>query len=212
MKPLKAFFSYFGSKVGAAAKYPEPRHDLIVEPFAGAAGYSVRHHHKQIELFDASPTICGVWRFLIRAKPADILALPLETADVRKLTQAERDFIAASCRRVFRAPALRGFPRGEARPVDGKRPIPVLLLEPKNPRAHRRPGGRDQALENRMPPLPFTPAVQGYMVHRPTIPKGRRTVPARVQGHRLCRAGGVDQVQAGPDHRVRKRACRIPSI
>lgn len=93
MTGLKAFFSYFGSKVGAAAKYPAPRHDLIIEPFAGAAGYSILHHEKEIQLFDASPTICGIWRFLIRATPADILSLPLLTADVRGLSQAERDFI-----------------------------------------------------------------------------------------------------------------------
>ncbi len=72
------FFSYFGGKFMRAPHYPPPRHDLVVEPFAGAAGYSVRHRlGGRALLIDTSPYVAGVWRFLIAAKPEEILALPL---------------------------------------------------------------------------------------------------------------------------------------
>ena len=39
----RAVLNYFGSKVSTAHKYPAPKHDLIIEPFAGGAGYSLCH-------------------------------------------------------------------------------------------------------------------------------------------------------------------------
>lgn len=74
---LGVFFSYFGGKFMRAPHYPAPLHDTIVEPFAGAAGYSVRHYERKIILVDSSPYVCGVWRYLIGVSSADILALPL---------------------------------------------------------------------------------------------------------------------------------------
>lgn len=72
------FFSYFGGKFMRAGHYPPPSHDIVVEPFAGAAGYSVRHQlGKRAILIDASPFIAGVWRFLIASSSNDILSLPL---------------------------------------------------------------------------------------------------------------------------------------
>jgi hypothetical protein len=72
------FFSYFGGKFMRAPHYPLPRYDAVVEPFAGAAGYSVRHQlGRRAILLDTSPFVAGVWRYLIAASPADIMALPL---------------------------------------------------------------------------------------------------------------------------------------
>jgi hypothetical protein len=73
------FFSYFGGKFMRAPHYPEPQHEIIVEPFAGAAGYAVRYLDRRVILVDASPYVCGVWRFLIGATSSDILGLPLMT-------------------------------------------------------------------------------------------------------------------------------------
>ncbi len=109
-KPLKAFFSYFGSKVGASGKYPPPAHDTIIEPFAGSAGYAGRYYYKDVQLYDLSPTICGVWEFLIRATQADVLALPLEFDDVNKLTQAERGFIGFWWARSVSSPSRNPTP------------------------------------------------------------------------------------------------------
>lgn len=84
---MGTFFSYFGAKFMRAPHYPKPRHETIVEPFAGAAGYSVRHYGHRVVLVDKSPYICGVWRYLIAAKPSEILRLPLMKPgdDVRAL-------------------------------------------------------------------------------------------------------------------------------
>ena len=73
---LRPFFSYYGSKWRAGGRVPQPAHGLIVEPFAGSAGYSLRYPHKQVILYDADPVIAGIWDYIIRSSSADILALP----------------------------------------------------------------------------------------------------------------------------------------
>lgn len=81
------FFSYFGGKFMRSRYYPEPRHTTIIEPFAGAAGYSVRHHTHNVILYDTSPYVAGVWQYLLRASADEILKLPLVEVgqDVRAL-------------------------------------------------------------------------------------------------------------------------------
>lgn len=84
---LRPFFPYFGSKWRAVPRYPEPRFETIVEPFAGAAGYAVRHHEARVYLNDLDPVLACVWRYLIDATPDEIMALPLagefeRTADI----------------------------------------------------------------------------------------------------------------------------------
>jgi hypothetical protein len=37
-----------------------------VEPFAGAAGYSLRHYLHDVVLVERDPRIAGVWRYLLR--------------------------------------------------------------------------------------------------------------------------------------------------
>jgi len=73
---MKPFFSYYGSKWRSIPLYPSPRHETIVEPFAGSASYSVRNARHRVILVDSDPVICGVWDYLIRASPDDILRLP----------------------------------------------------------------------------------------------------------------------------------------
>lgn len=85
MKSLKPFFCYYGGKWRSAPRYPAPRHDLIIEPFAGAAGYATRYHKHQIKLYDADPVICGVWDFLIHASPFEIMNLPCDINNVQDL-------------------------------------------------------------------------------------------------------------------------------
>jgi hypothetical protein len=50
--------------------------DTIVEPFAGAAGYSCHYPARKVILIDASPIIAGIWRYLIAVSPAEVLAIP----------------------------------------------------------------------------------------------------------------------------------------
>lgn len=73
---LRPFFSYYGSKWQLAPKYPKPKYDTIIEPFAGSAGYSLCYSDRHIVLVDKDPVIVAIWRWLLSAKPNDIEALP----------------------------------------------------------------------------------------------------------------------------------------
>jgi hypothetical protein len=75
---LAPFFSYYGSKHRIIRRYPRPTHGRIVEPFAGSAAYATAYHWLPVALYDANPKVVGVWDYLIRAKPAEILALPVD--------------------------------------------------------------------------------------------------------------------------------------
>jgi hypothetical protein len=73
---LAPFWRYYGGKNRAAPLYPQPEHDTIIEPFAGAAGYSCRYADRRVILVDRSPVIAGIWRYLIATPAAEILRLP----------------------------------------------------------------------------------------------------------------------------------------
>lgn len=75
---MKPFFSYFGSKYKLSKEYGEPRHDLVIEPFAGSAAYSVFWEPKQVILIDKSPVIVSIWNYLINASEKEIMDLPTE--------------------------------------------------------------------------------------------------------------------------------------
>lgn len=74
---IPPFWRYYGGKHMHAARYPEPLHGLpILEPFAGSAGYACRWGAgREVVLVDASPTIAGIWRWLISATPDDVLSI-----------------------------------------------------------------------------------------------------------------------------------------
>lgn len=38
---MRPFFPYYGSMWNRARYYPAPQHDIVKEPFAGGAGYSL---------------------------------------------------------------------------------------------------------------------------------------------------------------------------
>lgn len=72
-------FGYYGDKAELAALYPAPRHDLIVEPFAGSAAYALHgdHWRREVLLVERDPRLAAVWRWLIEeATPAAVLDLP----------------------------------------------------------------------------------------------------------------------------------------
>ena len=74
---LAPFWNYYGGKYRTAPRYPKPSHGTIIEPFAGAAGYSMRYHAANVILVEKYPVICEVWRYLIGASRADIMRIPL---------------------------------------------------------------------------------------------------------------------------------------
>lgn len=82
-------FKWFGSKWSTSKHYPAPKHDYIVEPFAGGAGYSLRHHERKVILAENNKSIYVLWKWLIeeasenaiREIPVDI---PIGT-DIRSM-------------------------------------------------------------------------------------------------------------------------------
>src|SRR5258708_32739383 len=78
---LRPFFYYFGGKWMQARRYPKPEYPLIIEPFAGSAGYATRYYYKKLLLFEKDPLIAGLWKWLIKVSPAEIRRIPLLGAD-----------------------------------------------------------------------------------------------------------------------------------
>jgi hypothetical protein len=74
---MKTLFSYFGGKWLHAGRYPRPEHDVIVEPFAGSAGYSVAYYRRKVILVEKHPPIAALWRYLIQVKSDEIRKLPI---------------------------------------------------------------------------------------------------------------------------------------
>jgi site-specific DNA-adenine methylase len=58
-------FSFYGGKSKLAHLYPPPAHPCIIEPFAGAAAYSLRYCDRDIRLYDVDPIVSDIWRFLL---------------------------------------------------------------------------------------------------------------------------------------------------
>jgi hypothetical protein len=73
---LRPFWRYCGAKWRIAPRYPAPRHRTIIEPFAGAAGYSLRYPDHEIILVEKYHVIAEIWRWLIAATPDEVRAIP----------------------------------------------------------------------------------------------------------------------------------------
>lgn len=73
---LVPFFRYFGSKRSLAKFYPAPKHNLIIEPFAGSAGYSLHWYKHEILLVEKYKAIADLWNWLITVSEDEFLSLP----------------------------------------------------------------------------------------------------------------------------------------
>lgn len=76
MTQLKPFWRGYGGKWRAAPRYPAPEHGTIVEPFAGTAGYSLRHAERNVILVELYPVIAELWRYLISVSADEIRRIP----------------------------------------------------------------------------------------------------------------------------------------
>jgi len=85
MENMKNFINYYGGKFRAAKMYPYPSNNLIIEPFAGAAGYSIRHHTKKVKLYEVDNNLVCMWDFLIKSSYDDIISLPINFESVNDL-------------------------------------------------------------------------------------------------------------------------------
>ena len=89
---LRPMFKHYGGKWRLSSRAPAPAHDTIVEPFAGAAGYSLRYGAgRRVLLYDTDPDTVAIWEYLLGASVEDIERLrwtvePVHArADVRDL-------------------------------------------------------------------------------------------------------------------------------
>jgi site-specific DNA-adenine methylase len=69
-------FSYYGSKSNIVDYYPKPKHDKIIEPFAGSARYSLKYFDRDILLVDKYEVIIKIWQWLQQCSEGDIQRLP----------------------------------------------------------------------------------------------------------------------------------------
>lgn len=69
-------FSYYGSKTNLVPLYPRPKHDKIIEPFAGSAKYALEYFDRNVLLVDKYQVIIDIWKWLQKCSPNDILSLP----------------------------------------------------------------------------------------------------------------------------------------
>lgn len=82
MSQLHPFFSYFGSKYRLAKYYPKPEQNVIIEPFAGSAGYSLLYHTTpEVYLYEIYDPIVELWDYLIHVSEQEILSLPIGPFD-----------------------------------------------------------------------------------------------------------------------------------
>jgi len=89
--------SYYGSKSKIVKLYLPPTKDIIIEPFAGTARYSLMYWQKDVRLYDLNPNIITMWHYLQSATEKDLLSLPkLKIKDDLRnfdLSEGERCFL-----------------------------------------------------------------------------------------------------------------------
>lgn len=98
-------FSYFGSKICLVNKYPPPKFDRIIEPFAGSAAYSLQYYLREVILIELNPVVYGIWNFIINeatvdwAKQLPELEQGDDLRDIKHLTKIEKNLLgfAVSC-------------------------------------------------------------------------------------------------------------------
>lgn len=69
-------WSYYGAKTKLVHHYPKPKHDLIIEPFAGSARYALKYWERDVLLYDKYEVVVRLWKWLQQCSPNDILKLP----------------------------------------------------------------------------------------------------------------------------------------
>lgn len=70
-------FGYYGSKSKIVNKYQKPKFNVIIEPFAGTAQYSLKYWENDIILIEKYDVIYKIWKWLQQCSKKDILELPI---------------------------------------------------------------------------------------------------------------------------------------
>ncbi|KKL61251.1 hypothetical protein LCGC14_2197200, partial [marine sediment metagenome] len=83
VRPL--MFNYFGSKYTLANTYQPPKHDVIVEPFAGSAQYAMHWMRERSDitcvLYDSDPVVIESWNRMLAATPEEIMEWSVNVGD-----------------------------------------------------------------------------------------------------------------------------------
>ena len=75
---IPCIFGYVGQKRALIHCYPHPNRGVIVEPFAGSAGYARRWGAgRDVILVEKAPWLAQMWRWLTKASRDEIMSLPL---------------------------------------------------------------------------------------------------------------------------------------
>lgn len=69
-------WSYYGAKTNIVNFYPKPKHDKIIEPFAGSARYALKYFDREVLLVDKYEVVVKIWKWLQICSSSDILSLP----------------------------------------------------------------------------------------------------------------------------------------
>lgn len=84
---MRPFFRYYGSKWNLAKHYGQPRRDLVIEPFAGSACYSLYWNCPRVQLYDIDDEVYQLWDYLINCSEADINALPDRIENINEVLE-----------------------------------------------------------------------------------------------------------------------------
>jgi hypothetical protein len=110
----KSIFSFYGGKSKIVDSYPEPKHQLIIEPFAGAAAYSFRHARagtgRTAWINELDERTRSIWEFLLAPDASGWirLAWPATVSHGRTWRDYLPDPCPAGLVELFRAEANQG--------------------------------------------------------------------------------------------------------
>lgn len=89
---------YYGSKSKIVHHYPPPKHDKIIEPFAGTAKYALKYWDRDVLIVDKYEVVIKIWKWLQECSAQDILGLPrLKKGDnIKDMNLSEGEFLFLS--------------------------------------------------------------------------------------------------------------------
>jgi site-specific DNA-adenine methylase len=75
----------YGGKYKLAARLTPPQRDLVIECFAGGAGFSTWHEPKKVILVEKDPIIASIWDYLIHVKASEVMRIPTNIMSIEEL-------------------------------------------------------------------------------------------------------------------------------
>lgn len=78
---------------------------MVIEPFAGSAGYATRYADREVVLVERFAQLAALWRWLIRVSVDEVMGLPLDVEKTEGLCVEARSLIGFWCARGRVRPA-----------------------------------------------------------------------------------------------------------